>query len=277
MVSVPTPTPPVAQLANTPGWLLVLGALALYFVAALVFSLLSRPLARSIVRVGRRLPGRRVMASPRQKTLESLIASLLTLLAFIAAMFGAFSLFVDSERLIWIIGLFSAAFGLGARALVADVLAGARFIFRNTFAIGEKVELSVAGVTVEGNVEEVNVTNTLVRAPSGEAYVVPNGDISVIRNFSRAPYSNARICVFVKSEHLSRALVALNALSTTAGDALAELIEPFQVLSTSDTLGNKVELTIMAHCAYAKAASVKLRLMDLVYRQLREAGVEVLD
>lgn len=274
---MPTPPRPVEQFADTPGWLVVLGALALYFVAALVFSLLSRWLARSIVHLGRRLPGRRIMAPPRQKTLESLIASLLTLIAFIVAMFGAFSLFVDSERLIWIIGLFSAAFGLGARALVADVLAGARFIFRNTFAIGEKVELSVGAVTVEGNVEEVNVTNTLVRALSGEAYVVPNGDISVIRNFSRAPYSSARICVFVKSEHLSQALDGLTALSTRAGDVLSELVEPFQVLSTSDTLGNKVELTIMARCAYAKAASVKLHLMDLVYRQLREAGVEVVD
>ncbi len=272
-----TPTLPIAQVTDTPGVLLILAAIALYFLTALVLSLLSRRLARPIVALSRRLPGRRLMSPSRQKTLESLIASLITLIAFVAAMLGTFSLFVNSERLIWIIGLFSAAFGLGARAVVADILAGARFIFRNTFAIGEKVELSVAGVTVEGTVEEVNVTNTLVRAQSGEAYVVPNGDISVIRNFSRAPYSSARIRVAVKSEHLARSLDALEALSAGVRDHLADLIEPFQVLSTSDTLGNKVELTIMAHCAYARAATVKLRLMDLVYRQLRDAGVDVMD
>jgi hypothetical protein len=33
----------------------------------------------------------------------------------------------------------------------------------------------------------------------------------------------------------------------------------------------------MAHCLYARAATVKLRLMDLVYRRLSEAGVEVMD
>ena len=106
------------------------------------------------------------MAQSRRTTLESLLGSLISMVAFVVAALGTFSLFVDSERLIWIIGLFSAAFGLGARSLVADILAGTRFIFRNTFAIGEKVELSVGGSAVEGTVEEVNVTNTMLRAAS---------------------------------------------------------------------------------------------------------------
>jgi small conductance mechanosensitive channel len=217
------------------------------------------------------------MAPSRQKTLESLIASLISLLVFLVAVLGIFSYFVQPERLIWIIGLFSAAFGLGARSLVADILAGMRFIFRNTFTIGEKVELSVGATTVTGNVEEVNVTNTLVRALSGEANVVPNGDIVVITNYSRAPYSSAKIKIFVKSEQLAAALDALEQMAHETTQELSDVIEPFQVLSTSDYMGNKVELTIMAHCLYAKAATVKLRLMDLVYRRLRAAGVEVLD
>jgi small conductance mechanosensitive channel len=272
-----TSAPFAAQVRNMPGIVLLIIAILLYVVAAILLSLLSRRLARPIVMLGRRLPGKHVMAPPRQKTLESLIASLISLVGFILAMMGIFSLFVDSERLIWIIGLFSAAFGLGARGLVADILAGTRFIFRNTFAIGEKVDLTVAGVTVEGTVEEVNVTNTLIRAQSGEAYVVPNGDITVIRNFSRAPYSAARIKLQVKSEQLGRAVDALNAMSEGVTNAAADLIEPFQVLSTSDTMGNKVELTIMAHCAYAKAATVRLQLMDLIYERLRNAGVEIVD
>lgn len=268
---------PVAQLEDTSGVLLTLAAIALYILAALLLSLVSRRIAGPIVFLGRRLPGRGLMAPSRQRTLESLIASLVSLVGFILAFMAIFSLFVDSERLIWIIGLFSAAFGLAARGIVSDIIAGTRFIFRNTFTIGEKVELTVAGTVVEGAVEEVNVTNTLVRAQSGEAYVVPNGDISIIRNFSRAPYSTARIKLFVKSEHLGRALRMLEDSGAALSAEVSELIEPFQVLSTSDNLGNKVELTIMAHCAYAKAATVKLQLMELIYRRLSEAGVEVVD
>ena len=262
---------------QTPPAVVNIVTIALYVLAAVAISLLARRLARPIVLAGRRLPGKPAMAPSRQRTLESLIASLISLLAFVLALFGIFSHFIDSERLIWIIGLFSAAFGLGARSLVADILAGTRFIFRNTFTIGEKVEMTVGAATVVGNVEEVNVTNTLIRSPSGEAHIVPNGDILVITNYSRAPYSSAKIKLFVKSEHLASALDTLEATATAATEELADVIEPFQVLSTSDIMGNKVELTIMAHCLYAKAATVKLRLMDLVYCRLRAAGVEVVD
>ena len=254
-----------------------IGTVFIYFLFAVLVSLLSRYLARPFVALGRHLPGKRAMAQPRQKTLESLIGSLISLLALILAMLGTFALFVESERLIWIIGLFSAAFGLAARSLVADILAGTRFIFRNTFTIGEKVELTVAGVTVGGTVEEVNVTDTLLRATSGESYVVPNGDIVVIRNFSRAPYSSARVNLVINSGELGKAITVLEEMSETAGHWLPELIEPFQVLSTSENMSNKVELTVMAHCSFAKAATIRLRLMDLIYRRLREAGVALLD
>ena len=252
-------------------------AIAVYFLAASIVALLARTLARPIVIAGRRLPGKPPMESSRQKTLESLIASLITLLAFIVAIFAAFSLFVDSDRLIWIVGLFSAGFGLAARSLVSDVLAGTRFIFRNTFTIGEKVELTVGSVTVVGNVEEVNVTNTLVRSMTGEAHIVPNGEIVVITNYSRAPYSSARIKINISSAQLALALDTLEQVALAAPQEMPDISEPFSALSTSDTMGNKVELTIIAHCLYGKAAAVKLRLMELVYRRLREAGVDVID
>jgi small conductance mechanosensitive channel len=267
----------LASRQDAPEPLVNAAVIAAYLLGAILVSLLSRKIARPLVLLGRRVPGKPAMAPSRQRTLESLIASLISLLAFVIALFGAFSFFVDSERLIWIVGLFSAAFGLGARSLVADILAGMRFIFRNTFTIGEKVELAVGGIKVEGTVEEVNVTNTLVRATSGEANIVPNGDIVVITNFSRAPYSSAKIKVFVRSAQLGAALDALAAAAVDAKEDFPDILEPFQVLSTSDSMSNKVELTIMAHCLYAKAATVKLRLMEMVYRRLTEVGVEVMD
>lgn len=254
-----------------------IGIIIVYFLFATLVSLSSRYLARPFVALSRRMPGKQGMAQPRQMTLESLIGSLISLMAFLVAVLATFSLFIGSERLIWIIGLFSAAFGLAARSLVADILAGTRFIFRNTFAMGEKVELTVGGTTVEGTVEEVNVTNTLLRAASGESYVVPNGDIMVIRNYSRAPYSTARVKLVVHSGELAKAVTVLEEMSGTTSHWLPEILEPLQVLSTSENMGNRAELTVMAHCSFAKAAPIRLRLMDLIYRRLREANVELLD
>ena len=160
---------------------------------------------------------------------------------------------------------------------MADVLAGGRFLFRNTFAIGEKVELVVGATTVEGTVEEVNVTNTLVRSPNGELFVVPNGDISVIRNFSRAPFSSTKIRFSVRSAQLVETLDLLERLGEEALGLLPDLTEPWQVISTSETLGAKSEITVIAHTNFAKAATLRLQIFGLINQRLTEAGIELLD
>ncbi len=275
--SVPTPPiPTITSLKNT--ILILLAIIAAYFVLALLLSLLSRRIARRILGLGHTMLPRRARASAeRRQTLEGLISSLISFVAVAIAIIATLSLFVEPGTLLWIVGLFSAAFGLGARGLVSNVLYGASFIFRNTFTIGEKVEITIGMVTVEGIIEEVNLTNTLVRAPTGELYVVPNGDIGVIRNFSRAPFSAARIKITVRTEELTRTLELLRQLAPEAVSLLPDLTEPWQVLSTSEAMGNKTELTVMAHTAFGKAASLKLHIFDLIHRRLHEAGIALVD
>ena len=249
----------------------------LYALLALLVFIFARWLARGLLVIRRLLPGHRAMTVDRRRTLEGLIGSLISLLAFIVAGLAALALFLRPETLIWIVGLFSAAFGLGARGLVADILAGGRFLFRNTFAIGEKVELITSTTAVEGTVEEVNVTNTLVRSPNGELFVVPNGDIGVIRNFSRAPFSSTKIRFSVRSGRLAETLDMLGRLGEEALGLLPDLTEPWQVISTSEALGAKSEITVIAHTSFAKAATLRLQIFGLINQRLTEAGIELLD
>jgi hypothetical protein len=56
---------------------------------------------------------------------------------------------------------------------------------------------------VEGVVEEVNLRTTHIRAVSDELYVVPNGDIRVIRDLSRAetyPDPDQDTSVWIRSD-----------------------------------------------------------------------------
>jgi small conductance mechanosensitive channel len=257
--------------------LVILGIILGNFLLAWLMSLIARRLARAILALSRVAPPRARPTPERQRTLEGLLGSLITFVAFLVAMGATLSLFVKPETLVWIIGLFSAAFGLGARALVGNLLAGAGFIFKNTFTIGEKVELFVGMTPVEGIVEEVNLTNTLVRAPTGELYLAPNGDIGVVRNFSRAAYSPIKVKLAVPAADLLRTVELLEALAPKAVEALPDLTEPWQVISTSDQIGAKVEITVLAHASFARAAWLKLRVLDLIYRRLAEAGIHLTD
>ena len=50
---------------------------------------------------------------------------------------AALGLFVSSDTVVWVVGLFGAAFGRSARPLVSDLSAGLGFIFDDTYSMGE--------------------------------------------------------------------------------------------------------------------------------------------
>jgi small-conductance mechanosensitive channel len=267
MLNILSETPPLAAAT-----LLVMTA-GIYLLAGLLAVLFAHPLARLLLKVARLAPSARRTSDERRRTLEALVASLISLIAMVVAIVAVLSLFVPSQTLIWIVGLFSAAFGLGARGMVADFVAGGSFIFHNTFAIGEKIEVYAGMNKVEGIVEAVNVRNTLMRAPTGELFTLPNGEIGVVRNFTRANTSAVKIRLNVPSEALGQALDLLDTLGHEAVGLLSELREPWQIISTTDAAGPHTEVTVLASSGFGQAATLRLHLIALIYQRLHAAGI----
>lgn len=265
----------------TPDAALTVGAYLLLILglvlAATLVAWLSPRLARLLVPLNRLGPSNRRPDKQREETLARLYASLITALAFGAAVMLILRLFVDSSQIIWIIGLFSAGFGLGARVLVADLLAGGGYIGRNTFAIGEKVEFVVGMSKVEGVVEDVNMRTTLVRATTGEVYTVPNGEIGIIRNFSRGRFSGSQWTVSVPTHQLGIAVDALHRLGQEADARFPALIDPWTVLLTDGTISNRTTLTLVARFEYGQAAALRPEVAAFIYEGLVEAGIEMFE
>jgi small conductance mechanosensitive channel len=238
---------------------------------------LSGRIAR-LVYLDRFAPEHRRSKPERLATLRGLIASAISFLAFTAALLLSLSLAVETSTLVWMVGLFSAAFGLGARPLIADFLTGVSFMFEDTFDVGEKVELlGMAGGSVEGVVEAVDLRTTQMRAPTGELYTVPNGEVRVVRNFSRGRFSTAYVKLKTASENLPQSLALLEELGKEAVVLLPNLLEPWQVLSESGAIGQQTELTLVAKTKFGKAADMLPRLLALVHKQFAEADIPLFD
>jgi small conductance mechanosensitive channel len=256
-------------LAGSPSWWIYLIRVAALYTGAWLIHLLAHRLegitARLICLVSRN--GR--SGPERRATLSSLIASAISFVAFTAATLVSLGQFVELDTLVWVVGLLSAGFGLSARPLISDVLAGVNFIFEDTFAVGEKVEV----LDVQGVVEAVNLRATWIRAAGGELYIVPNGEVRVIRNFSRGRYSLANIELRIAAADLDRALPLLEELGEEAVVLLPNLLEPWQVISTSGTLGQQTGLTLVAKARFGKAADMRPRLLALVHERLAEASI----
>ncbi len=253
-------------------WLRDLVAIGLAFALAIVVHLLSGRIAARLVRLNR-FRRRRRLRQERLRTLQDLFSSFISFLSIIVAILFSISRFVDTDTLVWVVGLFSAAFGLGARPLVNDFLAGISFIFEDTFDVGEKVEM----MGVEGVIERVTLRVTLLRAPTGELYVVPNGDIRLVRNFSRGRFSSVTVTLTVRSEELLGALEVLEAMRDEAVLLLPNLLEPWQILSETGAIGETTELALVTKARFGHGAELRPRLLALVQERLSEAGVGLVD
>ncbi|MBC8509169.1 MAG: mechanosensitive ion channel [Anaerolineales bacterium] len=252
-------------------WLKQLILIILFYILAWVTSFAFRRIARWIVK-GESKSGRDQKTSPeRRKTLQSLWSNAISFLSFGVATLASLSLFVDLDTLVWVVGLFSAAFGLGARPLISDYLTGIGFIFEDSFAVGEKVEI----LDREGVVEAINLRNTWMRSPSGELFMIPNGEIRVIRNFSRGKFSTANITIRIASEDLGKALDLLVGLKIEAVDSLPNLLEPWQVISNEGIIGQQAELTIIAKARFGKAAEMRPRLLAFVQERMKDTEIEL--
>jgi small conductance mechanosensitive channel len=77
-------------------------------------------------------------------------------------------------------GIVGLALGFGAQALVRDVIAGLFILVEDQYGVGDVIDLGDVG----GEVEEVNLRVTRLRAPDGKVWFVPNGEIRKVGNAS---------------------------------------------------------------------------------------------
>ncbi len=241
----------------------------------IIFFLLAWLVSKVTVWFAKRRPRRSKRIAPeRQATIQSLMASAISLIAFVSAGLLSIGLFIEADTLLWVVGLFSAAFGLGARPVISDYLTGFSFIFEDTFSIGEKVEI-FGMPSIEGVIETISMRTSSLRAPTGELYIVPNGEIRIIRNFSRGKFSVLKITLKIAASDIGSAIDLLESLSKEAMLQLPNLIEPWQIISPAGVIGQNTELTLIAKAKFGKAAEMQPKLLDLVQQRLGESGISL--
>ena len=270
----------IDQLFSEPVWWSYLARIVLFFAVALLVRSVAATSTRKALQVRQarngRPPRRWRLRDERLETIQRLTASFIAFLAFLVATIASLNLFVSAESLVWMTGLFAGGLGFGLMPLIRDFFTGVTFLFEDPFDVGEKVELLVPTATIEGVVENVDLRTTLLRAPTGELFHIPNGEIRIVRNFSRGLFSSADIVLTIKSADLQ---IALDCLENSAKEAvlqLPNLVEPWQIVSEDGNIGQTLELKLITKAKYGMAADMRPRLLAFVQRQLKQAGVNLI-
>jgi moderate conductance mechanosensitive channel len=99
---------------------------------------------------------------------------------------------VDTTPILASAGVIGLAVGLGAQSFVSDVVSGFFILFEEQYFVGDIVQIGDA----QGRVEAINIRHTQIRDENGKLYIIPNGQIKMVVNFSKG-YVNAVVDVKV--------------------------------------------------------------------------------
>jgi small conductance mechanosensitive channel len=207
-------------------------------------------------------------------TVQSLVGSAVKIVVYLVGFIALLlSLGMPGGSILTAMALFSAGFGFAARPIISDYLTGIIFIFEDQFSVGDKVEI----LEIIGIVETIDLRNTYLRSISGELYVIPNGDVRVVRNLSRGIFSLANVKVTIPTKDLSQAMHVLGQVADTAQTELPDLIERPEFLSEEGSISAHVELTLSAKARYGRGARLRTRLMAMVTEALAKAEVNIIN
>lgn len=150
----------------------------LFLLAAIVIKI-GKSIIRRVFAV--RLKGPLRYSERRHNTLIKLLENILTYAVYFTLIVAVLSKFgFDVGGLIAGAGVIGLAIGFGAQSLVKDVITGFFIVFEDQFAVGDEVQIG----TFRGIVEEIGLRTTKVRSYVGEMYIIPNGTISNVVNYS---------------------------------------------------------------------------------------------
>lgn len=124
----------------------------------------------------------RARSEQRTRTLGVFVSNAASVVICVVALMLILDLVgLDVAPLIASAGVAGIAIGFGAQSLIRDVLAGMFVVIEDQYGVGDFIDVGDA----TGNVEEVALRVTRLRDAQGVLWIVPNGEIRRVGNYSQ--------------------------------------------------------------------------------------------
>lgn len=172
----------------------------------------------------------------KEKTIISMVSSVLNFTAIAFFLFYVLNLFVDDlSSLLAGAGVIGIVLGFGAQSLIKDLLSGLFFLYEKQLHQGDFVKINNQ---YTGTVEEIGFRVLKIREWSGKLLTISNGNIKEVQNYNM---EKMRVIEKVTTsfyqnpndvyEALETACAILNETleGTLLKNSLGEVVEPFQI------------------------------------------------
>ncbi|SHE13795.1 MscS family inner membrane protein YnaI [Chlamydia abortus] len=167
-------------------------------------------------------------------------------------------------------GVVGLAIGFGAQSLVKDVITGFFIIFEDQFAVGDTVQIG----SYKGTVEEIGLRVTRIASWTGEVYIIPNGLITQVTNYSMRNSLSVVDIVLSYHSDVDKAIFYLK-------EAFAEMADNQLLVARPEVLGmqtmgmSDLTLRIVAECKPNQEEQVKREILAQVKKTLDQHKIEI--
>lgn len=179
----------------------------------------------------------------RQQTIIKLLQSVLSYLVYFSAIVGILSAVnIQVAGLLAGAGIASVAIAFGAQSLVKDIITGFFIILEDQFGVGDYIRLNNA----EGTVTEIGLRTTKILGITGEQYIIPNGQILDVVNYS---VNNSKAIIDMQvgiDADIEKVEKLLTEYLKTLPPKYKELIDVPTFLGVQNVVGTEVTIRIVA-------------------------------
>lgn len=208
----------------------------------------------------------------REKTLLKLLENTLTYVVYFSAMLSILSEFnVDVRGVLASAGVIGLAVGFGAQSLVKDIISGFFIIFEDQFSVGDYVQVGEA----LGTVAEIGLRTTKIAAYGGEIYIVPNGNITEVVNYS---INNGLAIMDIRVDYhtdIKKAENLIESFIANLSDEYEELVAPPTLIGVQDLSANEIVFRVTAETLPAYQWAFGRRFRKDLKLFLDDAGIEI--
>jgi len=166
-------------------------------------------------------------------------------------------------------GVVGLAIGFGAQSLVKDVITGFFIILEDQFAVGDVIQTG----EFKGTVEVIGLRATRIQSLTGEVYIVPNGSIVAVTNFSLRN-SLAVVDISVKPEEGDNRAIQIIS-DTIAAIQDENLVRPPEILGVQALSPDETTFRVIAECRPNTQTLVTRRLNAEIKMALDREGIRL--
>ncbi|WP_209810569.1 mechanosensitive ion channel family protein [Ammoniphilus resinae] len=259
------------QVTNTDLWMTVGQAIFKIIFIIIIARILVNLVSNSVNRIFRKRE-KLQLNERRVETMRSLVNNVTSYVIYFVAILLILAQFgFNLGPVLASAGVVGLAVGFGAQNLVRDVITGFFIIFEDQFAVGDYIQTG----QFFGEVKEIGLRITKIKGYTGEIFIIPNGSITEVTNFS---IQNSLAVLDVRvayEEDVDQVIEILNQSLKDAPTIIEDIIATPEVVGVQDLGPSEVLIRVTAECKPMAHFAANRKLRSLVKKIFEEKGIEI--